>query len=117
AARRNLRAWGLESRATVEAGDVRRRAEDPAFDLATLHNNIYYFPVAERVSPLRPVRRSPPRGARLLVTTGCQGGSPVMELLNLWAASTAGCGPLPAADELGAQMKEAGVAEARSERH
>jgi 4-hydroxy-2,2'-bipyrrole-5-carbaldehyde O-methyltransferase len=40
----------------------------------------------------------------------------VMELLNLWAASTAGCGPLPAADELVAQMKEAGFAEARAKR-
>jgi 4-hydroxy-2,2'-bipyrrole-5-carbaldehyde O-methyltransferase len=116
AARENLLAWGLEPRATVEAGDVRRRAAEPAFDLATLHNNIYYFPVAERVSLLRHVRGFLRPGGRLLVTTGCQGGSPVMELLNLWAASTAGCGPLPAADELVAQMKEAGFAEARAKR-
>jgi hypothetical protein len=55
-------------------------------------------------------------GGRLLVTTGCQGGSPMMDLLNLWAASTAGCGLLPVADELVAQMKEAGFAEARAKR-
>ena len=35
---------------------MERRAAEPAFDLATLHNNIYYFPVAERVSLLRHVR-------------------------------------------------------------
>jgi 4-hydroxy-2,2'-bipyrrole-5-carbaldehyde O-methyltransferase len=116
AARENIRAWGLESRATLEVGDVRHRAAEPAFDLATLHNNIYYFRVAERGSLLRHVRGFLRPGGRLLVTTGCQGGSPMMDLLNLWAASTAGCGPLPVADELVAQIKEAGFAEARSKR-
>jgi 4-hydroxy-2,2'-bipyrrole-5-carbaldehyde O-methyltransferase len=115
-ARENLRAWGLEARVTLEVGDVRRRAAEPVFDLVTLHNNIYYFPVAERGSLLGHVRGFLRPGGRLLVTTGCQGGSPIMELLNLWAASTAGCGPLPAADELVAQMKEAGFAEARAKR-
>jgi hypothetical protein len=115
-ARKNLRAWGLESRATVETGDVRQRGAQPTFDLATLHNNIYYFPLGERVSLLRHVRCFLRPGGRLLITTGCQGGSPAMEVLNLWAASTAGCGPLPAADELVAQMKEAGFTETRAKR-
>jgi 4-hydroxy-2,2'-bipyrrole-5-carbaldehyde O-methyltransferase len=115
-ARKNLREWGLESRATVETGDVRQRGAQPAFDLATLHNNIYYFPLGERVSLLRHVRCFLRPGGRLLITTGCQGGSPAMEVLNLWAASTAGCGPLPAADELVAQMKEAGFSETRAKR-
>jgi protein-L-isoaspartate O-methyltransferase len=115
-ARKNLREWGLESRATVETGDVRQRGAQPAFDLATLHNNIYYFPLGERVSLLRHVRCFLRPGGRLLITTGCQGGSPAMEVLNLWATSTAGCGPLPAADELVAQMKEAGFSETRAKR-
>jgi 4-hydroxy-2,2'-bipyrrole-5-carbaldehyde O-methyltransferase len=116
AARKNLRVWGLERRAIVEAGDVRHRRAEPAFDLATLHNNIYYFPVAERVSLLRHVRGFLRPGGHLLVTTGCQGGSLALEVLNLWAASTADCGPLPEADELVAQMKEAGFTEIRAKR-
>jgi predicted O-methyltransferase YrrM len=49
-ARENIRAWGLADRVTIEVGDVRARTPEPAFDLVTLHNNIYYFPVAERVA-------------------------------------------------------------------
>ena len=52
----NMTSWGLSSRVTVEVGDIRRRAPTAVFDLATLHQNIYYFPVAERPALLRHVR-------------------------------------------------------------
>jgi SAM-dependent methyltransferase len=105
----NLRSWGLEGRATIEKGDVRERPPEAAFDLVTLHNNIYYFPVEERVALLRHLRGFLVPGGRLLLTTGCQGGSLAMELLNLWSASTQGCGRLPEVEELREQMRGAGL--------
>ncbi|MBI3268427.1 MAG: methyltransferase domain-containing protein [Planctomycetes bacterium] len=110
----NLRDWGLGDRVVVEVGDLRARPPEPAFDVATLHNNIYYFPTTERVAVLRHLRAFLKPAGRLLLTTAGRGGSPGMEVLNLWAAATAGCGPLPDADEMLAQLREAGFAEARA---
>jgi len=107
-ARRNLAAWGLSDRVAVEDVDVRRKAPQAVFDLATLHNNIYYFPVVERVALLAHVRRFLVPGGRLLLTTGCTGGTATMSTLSLWGALTDGCGRLPAPAELEAQLREAG---------
>jgi len=116
AARANLQAWGLSDRATIETGDVREAAPGIGFDLATLHNNVYYFAVEERVGLLRRVRGMLRPGGALLVTTGCLGGSLGMEALNLWAAATAGCGRLPSPEEMRGQMEEAGFSEVASRR-
>jgi len=115
-AMQNLRAWGLAARARIETGDVRKREPEAAFDRLTLHNNIYYFPVEERVVLLAHLRRFLVPGGRLLLTTGCQGGSVGMALLNLWSASTRGCGPLPEPAELVEQLGRAGFATPRSAR-
>ncbi len=109
-ANQNLEGWGLADRAHVELCDVRQYEPRRDFDLVTLQNNIYYFPVDERVGLLRHLRRFLKPGGKLLVTTGCRGGSPTMQLLDLWSAATEGCGRLPAADELEAQLREAGFA-------
>jgi len=104
----NIARWGLAGRVAIEVGDVRARTPRPEFDLATLHNNIYYFPVAERVALLRHVRGFlRPRG-RLLLTTVCLGPGVAVDILNLWGAMTTGCGRLPAPDELTTQLREAG---------
>lgn len=113
-ARENLRGWGLGDRARVEVGDVRSREPDGGHDVATLHNNIYYFPVAERVSLLRHVRGFLAPGGRLLLTTGCRGGSPAMEVLSLWGAATEGCGPLPSREQMLADLREAGFSDVRA---
>ncbi len=115
-ARRNLAEWGVGERARVEAGDVRARAAEPAYDLATLHNNVYYSPVAERVALLRHVLGFLKPGGRLLLTTGCQGGGPAMSVLSLWGALTEGAGRLPGVEELERQLREAGFARATSRR-
>jgi len=107
-ARANLRAWGLESRVKVETGDIREKALDKPFDIATLYNNIYYFPVAERVALLDHIGSFLKPGGFLLLTTCCQGGSLGAEALNLWGATTSGAGRLPAEDELVCQLREAG---------
>jgi 4-hydroxy-2,2'-bipyrrole-5-carbaldehyde O-methyltransferase len=104
----NMARWGLNSRVIVEVGDIRRRPPATAFDLATLHQNIYYFPVAERPALLRHVRGFlKPRG-RLLLTTECQGRSAAAAVLDLWGAMTGGCGRLPEPSELVAQLEAAG---------
>jgi SAM-dependent methyltransferase len=115
-ARSNLEAWGLAGRAKVEAGDVRARSPRPEFDLATMHNNIYYFPVPSRVDLFRHVRGFLKPGGALLLTTSCRGGGPLVEALNLWGAVTENCGRLPDPDELVGQLREAGFADARAER-
>jgi len=107
-ARTNLRGWRLETRVKVETGDIRARTPDEPFDIATLYNNIYYFPVAERVELLRHIGSFLKPGAFLLLTTCCQGGSLGAEALNLWGAATSGAGRLPAENELIGQLREAG---------
>jgi SAM-dependent methyltransferase len=107
-ARTNLRGWGLESRVKVETGDIREKAPDEPFDIATLYNNIYYFPVEERVGLLEHIRSFLRPGGFLLLTTCCQSGSLAAEVLNLWGAATCGAGRLPAEDELVSQLREAG---------
>ena len=106
-ARDNVRAWGLEDRVQIEESDVRLREPDGAFDLVTLHNNIYYFPVDQRTALLAHVRGFLRRGGRLLLITAVRGGCPTTELLNLWGAMTAGCGRLPGREELAAQLRDA----------
>lgn len=115
-ARQNLHRWGFGERVSIETGDVRARAPESIFDVATLHNNIYYFPVAERPALLAHVRAFLRPGGRLLITTACQGGSPAADILNVWAAMTPGCGRLPRPEELERQLVEASYVHVRSRR-
>lgn len=107
-ARGNLEAWGLTPRAAVEIGDLRDFSPEPIYDVATLHNNIYYFPTDERVAVLAHLRGFLKPGGRLLLTTGCREGSIFVGMLNLWGAATVGCGPLPLPSEMEAQFRQAG---------
>lgn len=112
-ARENMHRWGMERRATVESGDVRARTPSADFDAAMLNNNIYYFPVEKRVELLRHLMGFLKPGGRLLVTTACLARNVFSGLLDVWGAGCEGCGRLPAPDELIAQMREAGFADAR----
>ncbi len=107
-ARRNLRGWGLEGRVTVEDGDIRAKKPGERFDIATLYNNIYYFPVDERVASLEHIAGFLKPGGFLLLTTCCQGGSLGLEALNLWGAATRGAGRLPGEEEMVEQLRQAG---------
>ena len=100
AARRNIAKWGLTERVRIETGDIRERVPDERYDIVTLYNNIYYFPVEDRVSLLRHVKGFMNSGGFLLLTTCCQRGSLGVEVLNLWGAATATCGRLPKRDEI-----------------
>ena len=107
-ARANLRGWGLENRVKVDTRDIREKAPDERFDIATLYNNIYYFPVDERVGLLDHISKFLKPDGFLLLTTCCQGGSLGAEALNLWGAATRGAGRLPAEEELVRQLRESG---------
>lgn len=107
-AEENLAAWGLADRVRVDRGDVRNRIAEPEFDVVTLHNNIYYFPVEERPDVLAQLRGFLRPGGRLLCTTACRGRSAEMAALSLWGAATEGCGRLPRPGELVEQLQSAG---------
>jgi 4-hydroxy-2,2'-bipyrrole-5-carbaldehyde O-methyltransferase len=113
-ARENLRSWNLEGRVKVEDGDFRARTPGELFDIATLYNNIYYFPVEERVALLKRICSFLRPGGFLLLTTCCQGGSLGVEALNLWGAATKGAGRLPAEDELVNQLRQAGYSRVKA---
>ena len=113
-ARRNLREWGLDGRVKVEDGDFRAKAIGEQFDIATLYNNIYYFPVDERVALLKRIGSFLKPGGFLLLTTCCQGGSLGVEALNLWGAATNGAGRLPAEKELVDHLRRAGYCSVRT---
>lgn len=107
----NIRGWNLGTRVVIESGDILQRRPEPGFDVATLHQNIYYFPVDRRVAVLQHVRGFLKPGGRVLLTTFCQGGGPGGAVLSLWGAMTEGCGRLPAPSEMVAQMAQAGFAD------
>jgi len=107
-ARRNIENWNLQDRVKIESGDIREKSFERPFDIVTLYNNIYYFPVSERVALLEHMREYLRGGGFLVLTTGCQGGQATMEILNLWGAATQGCDRLPYTDELIEQMETAG---------
>jgi hypothetical protein len=92
----------------VDDGDIRAKAPGEQFDIATLYNNIYYFPVEERVALLERIGSFLRPGGFLVLTTCCQGGSLGAEALNLWGAATNGAGRLPGENELMRQLREAG---------
>jgi hypothetical protein len=104
----NIVRWSLGNRVSIEVCDIRDRNPEASFDLATLHQNIYYFPVPERTGVLGHVRSFLKRGGRLLLTTLCQGRGSTAAVLDLWGAMTTGCGRLPAPTELVAQLEAAG---------
>lgn len=107
-ARRNISEWGLQGRVRIEEGDIRLKAPNEPFGIVTLYNNIYYFPVEDRVSVLQHIRQFIKAGGFLLLITWCQGGSLAVEVLNLWGAATLTGGRLPGKHELISHLHHAG---------
>jgi SAM-dependent methyltransferase len=113
-ARRNIQAWGLENRATIEHADVRNYSTDQKFDLVTLHQNIYYFPVEERENLFQHLKEYLKPGGQVLLTSACQGGGPGIQGLNLQVSTTEGLSPLPDPDRLCQQLRAAGFSEVKT---
>ena len=68
-ARKNITAWGLADRVEIADGDVRAQTPERAFDIVTLYNNIYYFPVETRVALFRHLAKFVKPGGFLLAVT------------------------------------------------
>ncbi len=107
-ARSNVQTKGLEDRVKIVVEDVRNFRDPGLFDIVTLYNNIYYFPVEERIELFRHLRELLKPNGRILLTTGCRNGSIEFELVNLIHAATKGWGRLPDKDEMLKQLSEAG---------
>ena len=104
----NLRNWGILEKASIEQGNILHWQPQAEFDLVTLHNGIYYFPVADRLPLLRHLRRFVRPAGRILLTTNCQGGGTDMkEVLSFLMSATEGCGRLPTVKEMLEQLEQA----------
>lgn len=110
----NIKGWGLDDKVSIETADVRDYSSERDFDMVTFHNLIYYFPVHERVGLLARLGGLLKPGGRLILTTLCQGDDPAIQLMNVWATMTNGCGPLPMPDQLASQLLEAGFVDVRT---
>lgn len=115
-ARKSIEAWGLEDRATIEHADVRNYSTSQKFDLVTLHQNIYYFPVQERENLFRHLKEYLKPGGQILLTSVCQGGGPGIQGLNIQVSTTEGLSPLPNPDQLCQQLKAAGFVKVKAGR-
>ena len=115
-ARKNIEAWGLENRATIEHSDVRNYSSSQEYDLVTLHQNIYYFPVPERENLFRHLKEYLKPGGQVLLTSACQGGGPGIQGLNIQVSTTEGFSPLPDPDQLCQQLKAAGFVDVKTKR-
>lgn len=80
----NMAEWGLTDRVETRQADLRTLDAQPQFDLVTLHNNIYYFPEAERVEALRRAHDLLAPGA------GCCSPPPARAGTSVWKRSTSG---------------------------
>jgi len=103
-----VQARGLAGRVEIAVKDVRDYQSRDLFDILTLYNNIYYFPVKERVGLLTYLKTLLKPEGRIVLTTGCRNGSIEFELVNLIHASTSGWGRLPDKGEMLQQLAEAG---------
>lgn len=113
-ARANVLTWGLGDRVTIRTGDVRDHPAQPEFDVVTLHQNIYYFPVESRTPLLAHLAGFLRPGGQLLVTSICRGGGVATAGLDLWGAMTEGTGRLPEPRTFAAQLTAAGYRDVRS---
>jgi cyclopropane fatty-acyl-phospholipid synthase-like methyltransferase len=107
-ARKNAILWRIEDRVVIESVDIRKYKSEERYDVVTFFNLIYYFPVNERIDVLRRLGGFLYPGGRLVLTTLCPMNDPSIQLMNLWASMTVGCGPLPYPENVCDQLKEAG---------
>jgi len=107
-AQRNMKIWKLEKRVEIVESDIRDLMDQEKFDLISMYNNIYNFPVAERIYLFKTLNRFLKPGGRVVITAACQGGGPSLMALNLWASMTEGTGALPKEKQIAEQLIHAG---------
>jgi len=110
-ARDNLAAEGLTERTTIHDTDVRSFHDEEGFDLVTMYNLIYYFPLGERTDLLRHLHSLVRPGGRLALASLTRARDSSTLTMDLWSSMTEGGGPLPSADELKNRFTEAGFSD------
>lgn len=106
----NLQQWGIANRFELMVANVLNPPANLAgpFDLVTLYNNVYYFPVAERVLLFKKIRAWLKPGGAFALVTMMRGNNLDSANFDLILQSTQGCSALPTLDELATQLKESG---------
>jgi 4-hydroxy-2,2'-bipyrrole-5-carbaldehyde O-methyltransferase len=106
----NLQAWGIAHRFTVRRADIRKDSAELGgpFDLVTLYNNIYYFPVQERTALFSTIRPLVKTGGTLAVVSLMRGESVASRNFDVVLRSTKGCAALPDLAKLVQQLNGAG---------
>ena len=119
-ARQNIEDWGLGDKFQIMAGDIRAMADgfDAPFDLITLLNILYYFPVEERLDFLRSLRSLLAPQGIMAIAMHVQGHGKDLAAanLNMVNCSLNGLTPLPDLDDLVRLLKEAGFFQIRVQR-
>jgi cyclopropane fatty-acyl-phospholipid synthase-like methyltransferase len=112
----NMEKWKLKERFEIIKGDIRDLPDDiPHFDLITLVNVVYYFPVEQRPELFRSLRsRLSPRGS-LVIIMNMQGNDFDFGAanLNMANASIQGVTLLPDPVRLREQLRESGFSTVR----
>jgi len=115
-AMQNIKKWGLAERFEIIKGDIRDLPDAlPRFDLITLVNLVYYFPVEQRTELFRALRSRLALGGRRAIKMNMQGKNADFGAanLNMANASMQGVTPLPDSATLQEQLKESGFSTVR----
>lgn len=111
-AKQNIEAWGLSDRFRIIFGDVLSPPDglEGPFDFISLFNIIYYFPSDARPEVINKLRSmlSPDGTLAVVMHFQSRGKDPGAANLNMVNCSLKGLTPLPALDDLTAQLKENG---------
>ncbi|MCP4867700.1 MAG: methyltransferase domain-containing protein [Proteobacteria bacterium] len=99
----------LADRARIVAGDLRTVTLDRTFDVVTLFNLLYYFPVEQRRDVIAAAAGHVAPGGQLVLGASCGGGTLANNMLDIWFSSMAECGPLPKPDAVVAALEAAGL--------
>jgi len=111
-ARKNLEEWGIGDRCSAVKGDIRKPGPEFAgpFDMITLYNIIYYFPVEERAELFRSLKNMLSKDGKIALVSSTQSNGKSFGAANLDTAvrSIEGCYALPHLNQLADQLKESG---------
>ncbi len=108
---KNIKVWGLEDKFEIIKGDFRAQAlATKAFDLISLINVVYYFPLAERVGIFQNLFSKLRPNGSLVIVMNMQGNhkDAAAANLNMVNASLKGVTPLPDPEQLQQQLLDSG---------
>lgn len=114
---RNLRTWQISDRFDVIQGDVREGVPEhrPAYDVAIMINNVYYFTPEQRCEVFGSVRKALTDGGTLVVISLFHGKKPTTLVLDLVLGSTSGCYLLPELETIESELRAAGFTDLQTD--